>query len=152
MYNEPGCLGLLLRGICEIKLYERDLAPCVRLSVRPSASKNIRHLEICKKNYKAMFKLWCLVLILCLICTDFIIKMQIKSHHKEIRQYQSTFTQMLYLSAVLRYLLYTFLEYFWFSEGNIVLLTSLAFSYYHLSDRFSYSSPLNLIVFVKNSY
>lgn len=99
-----------------------------------------------------MFKLWCLVLILCLICTDFIIKMQIKSHHKEIRQYQSTFTQMLYLSAVLRYLLYTFLEYFWFSEGNIVLLTSLAFSYYHLSDRFSYSSPLNLIVFVKNSY
>jgi len=24
MCNEPGCLGLLLQGICEIKLYERD--------------------------------------------------------------------------------------------------------------------------------
>lgn len=24
MNNEPGCLGLLLRGICEIKLYERE--------------------------------------------------------------------------------------------------------------------------------
>lgn len=34
-----------------------------------------------------MLKLWFLVLIWCLICADFIIKMQIKSHYKEIRQF-----------------------------------------------------------------